>query len=79
MVYADLFLAENPQALLFVQLFSWLGCFVFGLIGLFFSLYIIVSHEDMDTKLLQPAQLSEILENVSTLTLSLIFCAVAPP
>ena len=38
-----------------------------GIAGLFFSLYILISHDDLDSKIMQPMELSDIMKAVSEL------------
>ena len=55
---------EATQAELGFGLFSWIVNFVDTLGGLFISLYILISHDDLSQGCLDPGELSNILNSV---------------
>ena len=62
MVFADTLLEESYMQLCF-HLTAWTGIFFGGACGLFFSLYIVIRHEDLETKLVEPIYLSQVLRD----------------
>lgn len=48
-----------------IEFISWIVIFVAGLGGLFVSLYILISHDDVKHRLLQPMELANIFNSVS--------------
>ena len=52
MVLAQMFFEDNSWSGSCLIFCSWLGVFFAGIMGLFFSLYILISHDDLDGRLL---------------------------
>jgi hypothetical protein len=69
---AALFLDDTTVTYLTIEFMAWIVIFVAGLGGLFVSLYVLISHDDVKHRLLQPMELANIFNSVSnTLKLKL--------
>lgn len=47
-----------------VTLVAWVSSFISCLIGLFVSLYLLISHDDLQSNFIQPVELSDNLRQV---------------
>ena len=60
-----------------LQLFLWLTNFVVGVCGLFISLYMLITHDDMQQHRIEPAELADNLQWFLPVEYTLSFVYVA--
>ena len=62
---ASYVLNDTSISYLTLEFVAWIVIFVAGLGGLFVSLYILISHDDVKHRLVQPMELANIFNSVS--------------